>query len=74
MEFEAHYITCLLSPVSVNMATDRTNQLRNVSFIVTAGTAKPLKITSDSRSNFDLVFLSLEQKDARSMQLYFVPC
>ena len=44
------------------MATARTNQLSNVSFTVTAGTAKSLKITSDSRSNFDS---SLEHKDAR---------
>ena len=41
------------------MATARTNQLPNVSFIVTA---KSLKITSDSRSNFDLVFFSRAQR------------
>ena len=66
MEFEVPYITCLLIPVSVktslNMATAKTNQLPNVSFIVTAGTAKSLKITSDSRSNFDLVFFSRAQR------------
>ena len=44
------------------MATARTNQLPNVSFIVTAGTAKSLKITSDSRSNLDLLFFSQTQR------------
>ena len=37
------------------MATARTNQLPNASFTVTAGTAKSLKITPNSRSTFATV-------------------
>ena len=64
MQFEVHYTTCLQITVSVKHGT---NQLPSVSFTVTAGTAKSLKITSDSRSNFYLVFFSRAQRRTQKL-------